>query len=110
MTAKTFLVGSNKAAKALDSTLDERLILWQDRLTRLFPATYTVIHVSQLVGLFQFIISKNSFAIKDVSTSHVKTGMGGLYGNKVNSPRLIDISFLNSSLLSLGGDCNQIPC
>lgn len=83
MTAKTFLVGSNKAAKALDSTLDERLILWQDRLGKLFPAKYSVIHVSQLVGLFQFIISKNSFGIKDVSTSHVKTGMGGLYGNKV---------------------------
>lgn len=82
MTAKTFLVGSNKAAKALDSTLDERLLLWQDRLQKLFPATYTVVHVSQLVGLFQFIISKNTFAVNNIATSHIKTGMGGLYGNK----------------------------
>ncbi|KAJ3349513.1 hypothetical protein HDU91_006376 [Kappamyces sp. JEL0680] len=81
-TAKTFFLGSNKTAKAIDSTLDERLKLWQERLKRLFPSTYAVVEVTQLVGLFQCIISKNTFVIRNPSVSLVKTGLGGLYGNK----------------------------
>jgi hypothetical protein len=62
---------------------NERLHLWQEKITSLFPATYSIVIISQLVGLFQCIISKNTFAIKDTVFSQVKTGMGGLYGNKV---------------------------
>ncbi|KAI8899699.1 Endonuclease/exonuclease/phosphatase [Globomyces pollinis-pini] len=78
--AKTFLIGGKKSA--LDSKMDQRLKLWQERLLRLFPSSHNVVHVSQLVGLFQCIITNNSFAIRDCSTSQVKTGLKGLHGNK----------------------------
>jgi hypothetical protein len=81
--AKSFVLGTNKTVKGKPDNQNERLLLWQEKITSLFPATYSIVVVSQLVGLFQCIISKNSFAIKDTDFSQVKTGMGGLYGNKV---------------------------
>lgn len=42
-----------------------------------------MVMASQLVGLFQCIITMNRFVIKNVEMAMVKTGLGGLYGNKV---------------------------
>lgn len=75
--AKTFLVGSSR-----DSKLDERMNLWKERLIRLFPPSYSLVKATQLVGLFQCIIAKNSVLMKDLAISQTKTGLGGLYGNK----------------------------
>jgi hypothetical protein len=49
----------------------------------MFPTSYAIIEVSQLVGLFQCIIAKSSIDIKSSEVKFVKTGLGGYHGNKV---------------------------
>jgi hypothetical protein len=83
VSAKTFLKGSKKTAQVLDSKLDQRLKLWKERLLNMFPVSYGIVEVQQLVGLFQCIIAKNTLQIKDVNVKFVKTGLGGYHGNKV---------------------------
>ena len=57
--------------------------LWQDRLVQMLPPTFTIIKTTQLVGLFQCIIFRNNFVIRELAVDLVKTGLGGYHGNKV---------------------------
>ena len=47
--------------------------------------SYMQLHTASLVGLFTcvFIKSSHRARIRDVTGAEVKTGMGGVYGNKV---------------------------
>jgi hypothetical protein len=46
---------------------------------------YVLLHSASLVGLFTCVFVKSSLRpkVKDVHAAEVKTGMGGLHGNKV---------------------------
>jgi len=46
---------------------------------------YILLHTASLVGLFTcvFVKSAHRAKIKEVHAAEVKTGMGGLHGNKV---------------------------
>lgn len=65
---------------------------WRDYLTRLIDdtmssaqETYTLLHTSNMIGLFTCIFVKTAERrnIRNVQGSEVKCGMGGLHGNKV---------------------------
>ena len=64
---------------------------WRDYLTLCLDEclgskeSYTVLHTASLVGLFTCIFVKSSLRprISNLEASEVKTGMGGLHGNKV---------------------------
>ncbi|KAJ3270169.1 hypothetical protein HDV01_000504 [Terramyces sp. JEL0728] len=79
--AKTFLSGTKKS-NSVEHKMDQRLKLWQERLLHLFPKSVEVVKVSQLVGLFQCIISRKTFVLRDTAINYVKTGLKGLHGNK----------------------------
>lgn len=65
---------------------------WRDHLIRAIdeylPAShpYTLLHSSNLVGLFTCVFVKSSerMKIRDVGAAEVKLGMGGMHGNKVS--------------------------
>lgn len=64
---------------------------WRDHLSwcleEYMPAKdpYVLLHTGSLVGLFSCVFVKAALRsrIKDVQVAEVKTGMGGLHGNKV---------------------------
>lgn len=66
---------------------------WRDYLTECVEdgsgqaASYSLLHTASLVGLFTCVFVKSSLRahISDVQASEVKTGMGGLHGNKVRN-------------------------
>lgn len=85
---------------------------WRDHLSRCldefthFDEAYTLLHTASLVGLFSCIFIKASLRsrVKDVEAAEIKTGMGGLHGNKVSTwisrvarrlltPRRVPLSF-----------------
>lgn len=51
---------------------------------------YELLHTATMVGLFTCVFVKSSERpyISSVDSSHVKCGMGGLYGNKVSARAL----------------------
>lgn len=65
--------------------------VWRDYFSKCIeeymPAkeSYTLLHTASLVGLFTCIFVKSAHRgkIKEVHAVEVKTGMGGLHGNKV---------------------------
>jgi hypothetical protein len=58
------------------------MVAWKERILKMFPdRRVTVVQCAQLVGLFQLIITKG-FVVRDVELQFVKTGLGGLHGNK----------------------------
>ena len=68
---------------------------WRDYLTRLIDdtmssaqETYTLLHASNMIGLFTCIFVKTAERrnIRNVQEGEVKCGMGGLHGNKVRRP------------------------
>ena len=69
---------------------------WRDHLSRCLDEftpidePYTLLHTASLVGLFSCIFIKASLKarIKDVEAAEVKTGMGGLHGNKVSGSNI----------------------
>lgn len=65
---------------------DEQMMIWRKYLTALISrdSIYELITSIQLVGVCLFIFSKVKHVefIKEVSTSYVKTGLGGTAGNK----------------------------
>ena len=69
--------------------------VWRDHLVRCLDdhmpsdCTYTVLHTTNMVGLFTCVFVKTSLRsrIKNVNTTEVKRGMGGLHGNKVRKRR-----------------------
>ena len=48
---------------------------------------YVLIHTASLVGLFTciFVRERESSSIREIQAAEVKTGMGGLHGNKVRT-------------------------
>jgi len=69
---------------------------------------YTLLHSVSLVGLFTciFIKSTHRTKIRDVYATEVKTGMGGLHGNKVSG---LPIEDNIDMLIKLGCISCQIP-
>lgn len=65
---------------------------WRDYLTGCLDQStadaeaYTQLHTSSLVGLFSCVFVKvtSRSRIRDIQAAEVKTGMGGLHGNKVS--------------------------
>ncbi|THH32183.1 hypothetical protein EUX98_g2010 [Antrodiella citrinella] len=92
MAAKTVLLGTK--TKTADGAISQKVTTsykkWYDRLilaVRLaMPSTtpYTVIHTENLVGLFSCVFIKHTErnALKNISITTIKRGMGGRYGNK----------------------------
>ncbi|KAI9726060.1 MAG: hypothetical protein M1828_002068 [Chrysothrix sp. TS-e1954] len=89
LTAKSFF-----KSRAKDSYGQEQLgsvyRAWRDYFTKRLQEyygsseQYTLIHTASLVGLFTCIFVKSSLRsrVRDLHTAEVKTGMGGLHGNK----------------------------
>lgn len=84
-----------KSSKKKDATEQEHMShqyrAWRDHLARSIDEhmppsqPYTLLHTTNLVGLFTCIFVKTSerLKIRDVNAAEVKLGMGGLHGNKV---------------------------
>lgn len=99
MAAKTVLLGGKN--KNADGAISQKVTTsykkWYDRLVlavRLAmppDVPYTVIHTENLVGLFSCIFVKNTerISLKQVAITTIKRGMGGRYGNKVGSRRVL---------------------
>ena len=90
LTAKSFFKGRSK-----DSYGQEHLSRvyrdWRDYLTKCVDdlvggdEPFVQLHTASLVGLFTCVFIRSSFRsrIRDLVGAEVKTGMGGLHGNKV---------------------------
>ncbi|RKP11776.1 Endonuclease/exonuclease/phosphatase, partial [Piptocephalis cylindrospora] len=85
--SKSFLVSETKRFLEEDTTAHYRA--WRDRLEKaLFNAcphtSYELIHGRDMVGLSSWVYARSSVAaqISGVSACQVKTGFGGLHGNK----------------------------
>lgn len=89
MTAKT-LFTKKKSEKTLAEHISHRYKLWHDRLVQAVRVAmppdcpYVLVHSENLVGLFTCLFIKESYRryVKDLCVTTVKTGMGGLHGNK----------------------------
>ncbi|BFZ60028.1 hypothetical protein YB2330_001050 [Saitoella coloradoensis] len=90
LTAKTLLKSRKKDSGQLQENISHRYRLWQERLAQsvkfhMAPENpYTLVHSANLVGLFTciFVKASESAAVKHLSATTVKTGLGGLHGNK----------------------------
>lgn len=75
---------------------------WRDYITRCIEdympsdQPYRLLHSASLVGLFTCVFVKQSEQprVRNVNSSEVKCGMGGLHGNKVGvlQCRLLEVS------------------
>ena len=89
---ETFFKGKKQDALG-NEQLSSAYRAWRDYFSRCIeehmPPTeaYTLLHSVSLVGLFTciFIKSTHRTKIRDVYATEVKTGMGGLHGNKVGA-------------------------
>lgn len=69
---------------------------WRDYLSRCLDGSrgtadaYYLLHTASLVGLFSciFVRSTQQGRVRGVAAAEVKTGMGGLYGNKASTTAL----------------------
>lgn len=91
--AKSFIKGTQRSIQASQGNGNEasRYALWQDSLVRLvresFPRTsYDLVDTTGLVGLLMctFVRDRDhrGFRVGGVAVESVKTGIGGLHGNK----------------------------
>ncbi|KAG5438797.1 hypothetical protein PCANB_002517 [Pneumocystis canis] len=79
-----------KDSKQLQEHMSCQYSAWKERLTNEIITyvhsefQYSLLHSENLVGLFTCIFTKTSIKphIKKISSVHVKTGLGGLHGNK----------------------------
>ncbi|KAB8360950.1 hypothetical protein FH972_024682 [Carpinus fangiana] len=89
LTAKAFLKGRQKDAYGQEH-IGATYRAWRDYLTwclddSMPPSdSYTLLHTASLVGLFTCVFVKGRLRnrIRNLSAAEVKTGMGGLHGNK----------------------------
>jgi len=95
--SETFFKGKKQDALG-NEQLSSAYRAWRDYFSRCIeehmPPTeaYTLLHSVSLVGLFTCIFIKSTHRTKtrDVYATEVKTGMGGLHGNKVGGLPLED--------------------
>ncbi|KAG6825085.1 hypothetical protein H0H92_004750 [Tricholoma furcatifolium] len=90
--AKNLLATKDKNDDGLSENVTRAYRRWYDRLVlamrQAMPSdvTYSVVMKQSLVGLFSCVFVKDRErergTIRDISISHVKRGMGGIYGNK----------------------------
>ncbi|TPX41059.1 hypothetical protein SeMB42_g05285 [Synchytrium endobioticum] len=85
--AKKFFQGSKRANEHQDR--DQRFVLWQKQLVTAIrqhipDAMYSLVQCNVLVGLFQavFVADAQVSRLRDIEAKLVKTGLGGVYGNK----------------------------
>ncbi|TPX32651.1 hypothetical protein SmJEL517_g04283 [Synchytrium microbalum] len=133
--AKKFLQGSKTSNEKKNQ--DHRFMLWQKRLVTsvrecIPDRVYNLVQCNVLVGLFQAVFVADSEVSRlrrvDVEVQLVKTGLGGVYGNKgAIASRLIfdDSSFCfvnchlaahtanlagrNADIANIIKDCNFMP-
>ncbi|ORX91661.1 DNase I-like protein [Basidiobolus meristosporus CBS 931.73] len=90
VTAKSILKFKNKSkSKTNEEPWTQRYKLWQDKLTEAIgraghQSKYELIHCHNLIGLFTCVFVKVSEKpkIQCAAAGKVKTGFGGLHGNK----------------------------
>uniref|UniRef100_A0A060T4Y1 ARAD1B03542p n=1 Tax=Blastobotrys adeninivorans TaxID=409370 RepID=A0A060T4Y1_BLAAD len=90
VTAKTMLSKRKKENKEVSTSshISGQYKAWQDRLfftlANFLAEPYKLVHSNNMVGLFTCVFVKNSLVprIRGVQSSAVKTGLGGLHGNK----------------------------
>ncbi|KAG4305382.1 hypothetical protein PORY_000938 [Pneumocystis oryctolagi] len=91
LTARHLIKFSKKKdSKQLQEHMSSQYSAWKERLTNEIIThvqsefEYCLLHSENLVGLFTCIFTKTSLKphIKKISSVHVKTGLGGLHGNK----------------------------
>lgn len=93
LTAKTMFQSNKrkheKEAKVVTSThISGQYKAWQDRLgteiAHAFDEKYNLVHSNNMVGLFTciFVKSNSLSAFRSVKSNAIKTGLGGLHGNK----------------------------
>ncbi|KAJ2080763.1 hypothetical protein H4R24_002855 [Coemansia sp. RSA 988] len=95
MTAKSLwrtTTSKNKHNRSDKPTADisKRYGLWRAALSRglargaAYASAYRIVECRNLVGLFVCVFARDDVyrAVRDVDVAHVKTGMGGLHGNK----------------------------
>ncbi|PIA17542.1 DNase I-like protein [Coemansia reversa NRRL 1564] len=95
MTAKSLwrtTTSKNKHHRDTKPTADisKRYGLWRAALSRglargaAYASAYRIVECRNLVGLFVCVFARDDVyrAVRDVDVAHVKTGMGGLHGNK----------------------------
>ncbi|KAG5518681.1 hypothetical protein PMAC_002650 [Pneumocystis sp. 'macacae'] len=90
LTAKHLMKFKKKDSKQLQEHMSSQYSAWKERLTNEIITyvqsefQYCLLHSENLVGLFTCIFTKTSIKshIKKLNSIHVKTGLGGLHGNK----------------------------
>ncbi|KAI9760659.1 MAG: hypothetical protein M4579_001523 [Chaenotheca gracillima] len=90
VTAKSLFKSSKKKDPTEQEHMSRQYRAWRDHLTRCIEqhmptdVPFHLLHTANLVGLFSCIFVKESLrkSIRQVATSEVKRGMGGLHGNK----------------------------
>jgi hypothetical protein len=90
VTARNIFKSSKKKDDSHHEHMAYQYRAWRDYLCRavdeiMGPTTsYTLLHTTELVGLFTCIFIKSSerSKIRNVNSAEVKLGMGGIYGNK----------------------------
>lgn len=93
VTAKTMFQSNKrkkeKEAKVVTSThISGQYKAWQDRLgteiAHSFGERYNLVHSNNMVGLFTcvFVRAEGISAFRSVKSNSIKTGLGGLHGNK----------------------------
>lgn len=89
--AKSFIKGTQRSLQQSGQGAEaSRYTVWQDSLARLvresFPASYDLVDTTGLVGLLlcTFVKGRDGrrFRLGGLSVESVKTGVGGLHGNK----------------------------
>ena len=99
---ESILKGKNKskASPAIQEHMSHQYRVWQEKLvSALRVATspdgeqYVLLHSATLVGLFTCIFVRQSekLNVRKLSATEVKTGLGGLHGNKVPLPSLLRV-------------------
>ncbi|CAN6607614.1 hypothetical protein TRVA0_003S03268 [Trichomonascus vanleenenianus] len=90
VTAKSMFSKKKKKDKdiSISSNISHQYKAWQDRLffavNDAFNERYKLVHSSNMVGLFTCVFLKESAVshLRSIRSSSVKTGLGGLHGNK----------------------------
>ncbi|KAJ2761893.1 hypothetical protein IWQ57_005928, partial [Coemansia nantahalensis] len=96
MTAKSLWHNTTSKAKSKSrggaggADISKRYGLWRKALERAlargatFATSYRVVECQNMVGLFVCVFARDDVyrSVRDVDVAHVKTGMGGLHGNK----------------------------
>ena len=80
LNARTLIQGGNSSNNNETRSVDR----WIKFIQKLIPEAYKLVHSSEMVGLALIVFSRDTLRadLSSVADASVKTGLGGLHGNK----------------------------